>query len=94
MLQSEEEGENSRVRTYSRGVTFWAFLHQVLTPNMPCREVLRKVQSFCSQKKLPLPSSNDDAYCKARARINDADLESIHDKVTAKVQQRVQEDQR
>ena len=94
MLQSKEEGKNSRIRNYSYGVTFWAFLHQVLTPNMPCREVVPKVQIFCSQKKLPLPSSNDAAYYKARARINDTDLELIHDKVTAKVQQRVLEDQR
>ena len=94
MFESKETGKNSRVRTYSYGVTFWAFLHQVLTPNMPCREVVRKVQSLCSQKRLPLPSSNDAAYCKARAQLNNADLESIHDKVTAKVQQQVLEDQR
>lgn len=87
-------GKNSRVRVYSATVTFWAFLHQVLKPGTPCREVVRKVQSFCSQKDLPLPSSNDAAYCKARGRLEEADLESIHDRVAAKVQQQVLEDQR
>lgn len=93
-IACKSSGKNSWVRVYSATVTFWAFLHQVLKPGTPCREVVRKVQSFCSQKDLPLPSSNDAAYCKARGRLKQADLESIHDRVAAKVQQQVLQDQR
>lgn len=93
-IACKDSGKNSRVRVYGATVTFWAFLHQVLKPGTPCREVVRKVQSFCSQKDLPLPSSNNAAYCKARGRLKESDLESIHDRVAAKVQQQVLEDQR
>ena len=93
VLSPKKEGEHSRVRVYSNNVTFWGFLHQVLSPSTSCREVVRKVQSFCSQKELPLPSSNDAAYCKARAKLDDKDLEKIHSKVCEKVQQRVIDDQ-
>ena len=94
VLAPKQKGKHSRVRVFSNNVTFWGFLHQVLSPSTPCREVVRKVQSFCSEKELPLPSSNDAAYCKARAKLDDKDLKKIHSKVCEKVQQRVIEDQR
>ncbi len=93
-LSPKSEGHHSRRRVYSLSVTFWGFLHQVLSPATPCREVVRKVQSFCSQKKLPMPSNNDAAYCKARTKIKASDLETIHTRVCDKVQQRVLSDQR
>ena len=93
MLAPKQEDKHSRVRVYSLNVTFWGFLHQVLSPSTPCREVVRKVQSFCSEKELPLPSSNNAAYCKARAKLDNKDLDKIHSKVCEKVKQRVIEDQ-
>ena len=93
-LSAKPEGHHSRRRVYSLSVTFWGFLHQVLSPSTSCREVVRKVQSFCSQKKLQMPGNNDAAYCKARAKIKDSDLETIHTGVCDKVQQRVLSDQR
>ena len=68
-LQAKGEKANSRQRDYSLAVTFWAFLWQVLTPCTPCLEVVRKVQSFCSELKLKIPGSSNVAYCKARRRL-------------------------
>jgi hypothetical protein len=88
-----DSGVNSRERIYSQNVTFWAFLSQVLTPNTSCREVVRKLQSFCSENKLNLPSPNTAAYCKARSRIALKDLKNIHDVVAQRLQNRVLHDQ-
>ena len=94
VLHPKQSGAHSRERIYSLNVTFWAFLHQVLSPGTPCREVVRKVQSLCSERKLPLPSSQNTAYCKARSLLPDADLELIHQNVSAKLLQRVTAPQR
>jgi hypothetical protein len=93
-LSVTSSGAHSRTRIYSRSVSFWGFLQQTLTPGMPCREVVRKVQGFCSEKGLPLPDSDNAAYCRARAKLKDEDLNAIHDHVNEKVQQRVLEEQR
>lgn len=93
-LAPKSQKAHSRVRIYSFGVSFWGFLHQVLTPAMPCREVVRKVQGFCSEKELPMPGSSNAAYCKARAKLPAQDLQRIHEKVAGTLQQRVLEDQR
>lgn len=93
-LAPKSKGAHSRKRVYSRSVSFFGFLHQVLSPGMPCREVVRKVQGFCSEKKLPLPDSDNAAYCRARGKLDDKVLETIHTHVREKVQQRVLEDQR
>ena len=37
LLASAEEGVNSRERTFTPQVTFWAFVAQVLSPGSPCR---------------------------------------------------------
>lgn len=93
-LSSRVKGAHSRTRIYSHSVSFFGFLHQVLSPGTPCREVVRKVQSFCSEKKLPLPDSDNAAYCRARGKLSDEVLETIHTHVSEKVQRRVLEDQR
>jgi len=93
-LQAKEDKENSRERIYSLNVTFWAFLHQVISPRTSCREVVRRVQSFCSHRGLEIPSSESTAYCKARQRLPIEDLNSIHEAVVEKVQGRVRDEQR
>lgn len=85
---------NSRCRDYSLAVTFWAFLGQVLTPDTACREVVRKVQSFCSQLQLKIPGSSNVAYCKARSRLDTADVDAVRAAVLQRVLARVQADQR
>lgn len=93
-LQSKAGKANSRCRDYSLTVTFWAFLWQVLTPSTPCREVVRKVQSFCSELKLRIPGSSNVAYCKARGRLPTEDVEAVQSSVRARILGRVREDQR
>ncbi len=88
-LQPKPEKANSRCRDYSLAVTFWAFLWQVLTPRTACREVVRKVQSFCSELKLKIPGSSNVAYCKARARMAVEDVEAVHKSVLERILGRV-----
>lgn len=84
----------SRKRHYSLAVTFWAFLWQVLTPETPCREVVRKVQSLCGALKLKVPGSSNVAYCKARARLPSEAVEGVHRSVVERVCAGVRGDQR
>ena len=42
LLSQAEEGPNSRDRIYSLRRTFFAFLYQVLNPDCPCREIVRR----------------------------------------------------
>ena len=92
-LQPKAAKANSRCRDYSLVVTFWAFLWQVLTPQTPCREVVRKVQSFCSELKLKIPGSSNVAYCKARARLATEDVDAVHGSVLERLLGRVCRDQ-
>ena len=86
-LQPALTQNHSRQRVYSFRSTFWAFLSQVLTPKTPCREVVRKVQCFCSELGLPVPSSSDSAHCQARAKPDPDRLMEIHRSVTANLHQ-------
>lgn len=93
-LQRKSKKANSRCRDYSLAVTFWAFLWQVLTPRTPCREVVRKIQSFCSELKLRMPSSSNVAYCNARGRLAKEDVDQVHRAVRERLLARVRDDQR
>lgn len=92
-LQRKSEKANSRCRDYSLAVTFWAFLWQVLTPQTPCREVVRKVQSFCSERKLKIPGSSNVAYCKARGRLDIKDVDAVRQCVLSRVLAGVRQEQ-
>ena len=93
-LQAKAEKKNSRTRTYSLNVTFWAFLSQVLSPQGACLEAVRKVQAYCSKNKLPIPSSATASYSGARGRLPVEDLKAIHKEVASKAQGKVLEKQR
>ena len=92
-LQSKDIGINSRNRLYSQNVTFWAFLAQVLSPQTPCREIVRKIQSFCSLSKRTLPASGTAAFCRARKRLRNDDLEQIQSAIISKATNRLLRDQ-
>ncbi len=93
-LERKAEKTNSRERVYSLRVTFWGFLSQVLSPDTPCREVVRKVQSYCSRNKLKVPSSATASYCDARGRMEHSDLQGIHQSIACKLQGRVMDKHR
>jgi len=72
-----EQGPGSKERIYTPQVTFWGFLHQVLTRGMPCRDAVRKVQALFAERGKEIPDSGTSAYCQARARLdNDRLLEA------------------
>ncbi len=93
-LQPKPRGANSRRRLFSQNVTFWSFLFQVLSPRTACREVVRKIQSYCSMKGLKLAKGSASAYCQARQRLLVQDLHGIHEAISDQVAGRVTSDQR
>ena len=92
-LCPKSSGTNSRQRDYSVSVTFWAFLGQVLSPSTACKQVVHRLQSFCSERGMRTPASDNSAYCKARKRLSEQDLDDTHCAVRNKLLARVREDQ-
>jgi len=58
-----------RHRTYTPVRTFWCFLWQCLTPQTPCRHVVRQVQALFKLSGGPAVSHKDGGYCRARLRL-------------------------
>lgn len=85
------KGLNSRERTFPLSLTFWAFLHQILNPGSPCREVVRKVQSWYAKHRRALPKSGTGAYCQARKRLPLETLLQTHQKLAAKLTEPIRE---
>jgi hypothetical protein len=83
----------SRRRSFPLPVTFWAFLSQTLSPQSPCREIVRKVQAWCAIHKQPLPRSNTGAYCRARKRLDPQHLHQVHRQGADQLQRNVSTDQ-
>ena len=76
-LEQEDSGVNSRRRIYSKENTFWSFFSQILDADGGCREVVRKIQAFAAMKSHTLPSSSTAAYCQARQKLMESDLDQI-----------------
>lgn len=93
LLKPSEHGAHSRQRFFPQGVTFWAFLSQVLSPASPCRETVRKVQAWYVARRQPRPGSGTAAYCNARSRLPDDTLLDIHLHTADESQRRVTTDQ-
>lgn len=74
-------GPGRRNRIFSAQITFWAFLHQVLTRNMACRDAVRKVQAMRAERGLKIPSEKSDAYCQARKRLPTSTLLCAHEQL-------------
>lgn len=71
LLEPTEKGANSRDRLLPPRVTFWAFVAQVMSPGMPCREIVRKVEAWWRwAQKDRTGSLTSSAYCQARARLD------------------------
>jgi len=72
LLSQADEGANSRDRIYNVRLTFFAFLHQVLNPDCPCREVVRQVQALFALQEPGASrkvTEGTGAYCQARGRL-------------------------
>jgi len=93
LLKPAESGDHSRQRFFPQGLTFWAFLSQVLSPESPCRETVRKVQAWYAARRLPRPGSGTAAYCNARSRLSRDTLLDIHRHTADESQRRVASEQ-
>ena len=74
-------GPNNRQRSYPASLTFWAFLNQVFHPACSCRAIVRKVQLWHRSRNQPMPSSQTGAYCQARSRLPQKDLDQAHERL-------------
>lgn len=89
LLKPTERGAHSRRRFFPQGLTFWAFLAQVLSPESPCRETVRKVQAWYAARRQPRPGSGTAAYCNARSSLSHDTLLGIHRHTADELQRRV-----
>jgi hypothetical protein len=89
LLKPTERGAHSRRRFFPQSLTFWAFLSQVLSPESPCRETVRKVQAWYAARRQSRPGSGTAAYCRARSRLSHDTLLSIHRHTADALQRRV-----
>jgi hypothetical protein len=97
LLECEEAGPNSRERVFIPQVTFWAFVAQVLSPDSPCRETVRRVEAWrrrTSKEAFAGMSSSTSAYCQARARLDLQTLELIASQLAWNLEKRVLESER
>jgi hypothetical protein len=76
-LQPHQSGVQSRRRLFSKENTFWGFFSQILNADGGCSEVVRKFHAFAASRSMALPSSSTSAYCQARFKLEESDLESI-----------------
>ena len=93
-LAAQKSGAHSRHRDWSLQVTFWAFLYQVLGPACACREVVRKVQAWCKQRRHRAISGDTGAYCLARAKLPRALLGEIFSDLAATLERRTSDAER
>lgn len=79
LLAPSDAALNSRQRTFSPQVTFWAFAAQILSPGSSCREIVRRVEAWWRQRarSAATMSASSSAYGQARARLDPAALELI-----------------
>ena len=90
-LSPAEAGENSRERIYTPLITFWAFMAQVLSPHVSCREAVRKVQAWRGLAQVIEISKATSAYCQARARLCLHVLRDIHEHLKSRIERNIPE---
>jgi len=66
-----------RQRIFCAHTTFWIFLFQVLAADKSCAEALRAFLAGLDLPPARLPAPDTGAYCKARARLRQSDLDAI-----------------
>lgn len=94
LLSQADEGPNSRERTYSLRVTFWAFVWQVLNPNQACRQTVRMIQAWFAALGASKISEDTSPYCQGRKRLPKQILEKILEATWLAADQRAQQNWR
>ena len=64
---------------------FWLFLSQMLSADPSCRGILRKFLGWMALRRSSA-SGRTAGYCKARARLRQADLDLIHQQLADRIQ--------
>jgi len=77
LVDNNDSGSFSRRRVFSKTNTFWALFSQVLDADGGCQEVVRKMQALAASRSLPSPSLSTSAYCQARSKLDESELESV-----------------
>lgn len=83
--RAELRRSGHRKRTFTPMTTFWNFLAQVLSPNQPCREVVRQVQVARRRRGKFSISSATGTYCLARRRLPETCLQTIWKRMAAQL---------
>lgn len=78
-LNPHQSGAQSRRRLFSKENTFWGFFCQILDADGGCAEVVRKFHALAASQSMAQPSSSTStsAYCQARLKLEEKDLQSI-----------------
>jgi len=77
LLSSEDDGPNSRDRSFSLRLTCECFVWQMLNPGTSCREVVRHVQASCRLLGRTPVDEGTSAYVQARQRLTEERLDKI-----------------
>jgi hypothetical protein len=76
-LQLPEKMGSLRNRLYNGSTTFWLFLFQTLSADKSCAEAVRAHLASLALQAKAMPSPDTGAYCKARLRLDQCDLDQI-----------------
>jgi len=82
----ESLSKTQRRRMFSNPVIFWSWLSQILEQNDSCSAAVSRVQAWCLENGLPVPSSETTAYCKARVRLSQEFITAVHQHVIGKME--------
>ena len=79
-------GGSGYKRLFTPSRTFWLFLSQVLTEDGTCRETLKKFLAWLKVEENKTASSKTTAYCKARGRLQEDDIQDTHREVVRNIE--------
>jgi hypothetical protein len=68
----DRQGYCWRPRIYTPWITLGIFLSQVISKDQACDDAIDRLQSFRSDRNLPLVSPETTSYCEARSRLPEA----------------------
>ena len=77
LLAGEDDGPNSRERSFPLRLTCECFIWQMLNPRTSCREVVRHVQALCRLLGHAPIDEGTSAYVQARQRLPEERLDKI-----------------
>ena len=85
----ESLSKTQRRRLFANPVIFWSWLSQILEQNDSCSAAVSRVQTWCLENGLPVPSSETTAYCKARVRLSQEFITAVHQHVIREMERAV-----